>query len=162
MRRFNELASGLALVLALGLAAPALAMSPASPPPPTKSSAYKEGQRAVEAKDYAKAVPLLKQATVDNPNDADANNLLGYSYRKLGQQKAAFMYYQRALQIDPNNRGANEYLGELYVEMKDLPKAQAQLTKITQLCGTGCEEYRDLKAAIDKAHTGAGTARAGS
>lgn len=154
MRRINHLLSGFGLALALATTAPALAMGPAEPPPPTKSSAYVDGQRAVDAKEYAKAVPLLQRAIADDPRDADANNLLGYSYRKLGDQKAAFMYYQRALQIDPNNRGANEYLGELYVEMHDLPKAEAQLTKITQLCGTGCEEYRDLKGAIDKARTG--------
>jgi Flp pilus assembly protein TadD len=162
MRGFNTLLAGLAVSLAVvALTAPAFAMGPASPPPPTKSSAYIEGQRAVNAKDYAKAVPLLEKAIGDNPKDADANNLLGYSYRKLGQQKAAFMYYQRALAIEPNNRGANEYLGELYVEMHDLPKAEAQLTKITQLCGTSCEEYHDLKAAIDKERA-AGPATQGS
>lgn len=153
MRSFNTLTASLTAAAALALVATAaLAMDSASPPPPTKSSAFIDGQRAVNAKDYAKAVPLLEKAVADNPKDADADNLLGYSYRKLGQQKAAFMYYQRALQIDPNNRGANEYLGELYVEMNDLPKAEAQLQKITQLCGTGCEEYRDLKSAIDRAN----------
>jgi Flp pilus assembly protein TadD len=166
MRSFNKLFAGLTASLAvaataMALASSALAMNPGPAPANTKSSAYIDGQRAVNAKDYAKAVPLLEKAIVDNPQDADANNLLGYSYRKLGQQKAAFMYYQRALAIDPNNRGANEYLGELYVEMNDLPKAEAQLTKITQLCGTGCDEYRDLKVAIDKARA-AGPAPQGS
>lgn len=155
MRSFKALRPVLmASVMALGLAAalPAAAMGPASPAPGTKSSNYTDGQRAVEAKDYARAVPLLQRAITDNPQDADANNLLGYSYRKLGDQKAAFMYYQRALQIEPTNRGANEYLGELYVEMNDLPKAEAQLQKVTQLCGgTACDEYRDLSAAIAKA-----------
>lgn len=159
MRSFNGLLAGriVPLAAALALAAfaspPALAMDSASPPPAVKSTAFRDGQRAVNAKDYAKAVPLLEKAISENPKDADANNLLGYSYRKLGQQKAAFMYYQRALQIEPNNRGANEYLGELYVEMNELPKADAQLQKITQICGTSCEEYRDLKAAIDKARS---------
>ncbi len=159
MRSFNSLfsrlgASLLAAATIMAVAAgPVRAMSPGPSPAEPKTSSYNEGQRAVNAKDYAKAVPLLEKAIAENPQNADANNLLGYSYRKLGQQKAAFMYYQRALAIEPNNRGANEYLGELYVEMNDLPKAEAQLTKITQLCGTGCEEYRDLKAAIDKART---------
>ena len=163
MREFKCLrpimaASLLALGVTVAIASlPALAMGPSSPPPGMKSSNYTDGERAVKAKDYAKAVPLLERAITDNPQDADANNLLGYSHRKLGNQKAAFMYYQRALQIDPNNRGANEYLGELYVEMNDLPKAEAQLTKVTQLCGTSCEEYRDLKAAIDKAKASGGT-----
>lgn len=154
MRNFKYFRSPLGAVAALALlASPAFAMGPGAPPAGTKSSAYVDGQRAVNAKDYAKAVPLLERAITENPQDADANNLLGYSYRKLGNQKAALTYYQRALQIEPNNRGANEYLGELYVEMHDLPKADAQLVKVTQICGTGCEEYRDLKAAIDKART---------
>lgn len=165
MRSFNKLIPRLPISLAaaataVALASSALAMNPGPAPANTKSSAYVDGQRAVDAKDYTKAVPLLQKAIADNPKDADANNLLGYSYRKLGDQKAAFMYYQRALAIEPNNRGANEYLGELYVEMHDLPKAEAQLTKITQICGTGCEEYRDLKAAIDKAHAAGAAAPA--
>jgi Tfp pilus assembly protein PilF len=167
MRSFKALRYGVAvlsLAVAAALAAaagPASAMGPSSPPPGVKSSNYTDGMRAVQAKEYAKAVPLLERAITDDPNDADANNLLGYSHRKLGNQKAAFMYYQRALQIDPNNKGANEYLGELYVEMKDLPKAEVQLQKVTQICGgTGCEEYRDLKAAIDAAKS-AGTGTAG-
>ena len=170
MRSFNGLRSTLgglqaAAAALLLLAGPAFAMDPGAPAPGTKNSAYIDGRRAVDAKEYAKAIPLLQKALTENPKDADANNLLGYSYRKLGQQKAAFMYYERALQIDPNNRGANEYLGELYVEMNDLPKAEAQLAKVTQLCGTGCEEYRDLKAAIDKARTagpGASSPRTGT
>ena len=163
MREFNRLRPILAAsVLAIGAAmmtagVPALAMGPSEPPAGTKSSNYTEGERAVKAKDYARAVTYLERAITDNPHDADANNLLGYSHRKLGNQKAAFMYYQRALQIEPNNRGANEYLGELYVEMNELPKAEAQLQKVTQLCGTTCEEYRDLKAAIDKAKASGGT-----
>jgi Flp pilus assembly protein TadD len=162
MRQFNGFRSTLAasiVTVGAALAAatlPAAAMGPSGPPEPSKSSAYIDGQRAVNAKDYAKAVPLLERAVSQNPKDADANNLLGYSHRKLGNQQAAFMYYQRALQIDPNNRGANEYLGELYVEMNDLPKAEAQLQKVTQLCGTSCEEYRDLKAVIDKARASGG------
>jgi len=164
MRCFNRLRPALAaFLLALGTALalstlPAAAMGPPTPLPGAKSENYTEGQRAVQAKDYARAVPLLERAITDNPQDADANNLLGYSYRKLGNQKAAFMYYQRALQIEPTNRGANEYLGELYVEMNDLPNAEAQLQKVTQICGgTGCDEYRDLKAAIDKAKAGGPT-----
>ncbi len=154
MHSFRTLGLSLTAAAALlMLAAPAPAMDSSPPAAAARNSAFADGQRAVNAKDYAKAVPLLEKAISENPRDADANNLLGYSYRKLGQQKAAFMYYQRALAIDPNSRGANEYLGELYVEMNDLPKAEAQLQKVTQLCGTGCQEYRDLKAAIDKART---------
>jgi tetratricopeptide (TPR) repeat protein len=116
-----------------------------------KSRAYLDGERAVKAKEYAKAIPLLERAVNENPRDADSYNLLGYSNRKLGNTQNALIYYQRALQYDANHKGANEYLGELYVEMNDLPKAEERLVKLGQLCQMNCEEYRDLKAAIDKA-----------
>jgi tetratricopeptide (TPR) repeat protein len=129
-----------------------------------KSRAFLDGERAVKAKEYAKAIPLLERAYNENTRDADATNLLGYSHRKLGNKDTALVYYQRALQADPNHRGANEYLGELYVEMNDLPKAKERLAKLQQICrNTTCEEYRDLKAAIDKAEaTGTGAPRTGS
>lgn len=122
-----------------------------------KSRAYKDGERAVKAKDYAKAIPLLEKAINDKIRDPDTYNLLGYSYRKLGNTQNALTYYQRALQYDANHKGANEYLGQLYVEMNDLPKAEERLAKLAQLCNMSCEEYRDLKASIDKAKAGGAT-----
>jgi tetratricopeptide (TPR) repeat protein len=138
------------------------AMAMGSEPTTGKGRNFTEGERAVKAKDYAKAIPLLERSLNDNLRDADANNLLGYSYRKLGNTQTALVYYQRALAIDANHRGANEYLGELYVELNDLPKAQERLTKLTQLCGTSCEEYRDLKAAIDKAQAAPAAPKTGT
>jgi Flp pilus assembly protein TadD len=154
MYRFKNLAVALAGVAWLA-AAPAVAMM-STDPTPTKSRAYLDGERAVKAKDYAKAIPLLQQALNSDPRDADAYNLLGYSYRKTGNMQSALAYYQRALQLDANHRGANEYLGQLYVEMKELSKAEERLQKLAQLCQQRCEEYRDLKEAIDKAKAGAG------
>jgi len=127
-----------------------------------KSRAYLDGERAVKAKEYAKAIPLLEAAVNENFRDADALNLLGYSNRKLGNTQNALIYYQRALQNDANHKGANEYLGQLYVEMNDLPKAEERLAKLGTLCNN-CEEFRDLKASIDKAKAApAGAPRTGS
>lgn len=131
-------------------------------PSPTKSRAYLDAERAVKAKEYAKAIPLLEKVVNGDPRDADAYNLLGYSYRKLGNTQSAMSYYTRALQLDPNHRGANEYLGQLYVELNDLPKAEERLQKLSQLCGTGCEEYRDLKASVDNARATAAGPKTGS
>jgi len=122
-----------------------------------KSQAYKDGERAVKAKEYAKAIPLLERAMNENFRDPDTYNLLGYSYRKMGNTQNALTYYQRALQYDANHKGANEYLGQLYVEMNDLPKAEERLAKLNQVCGGRCDEYRDLKETIDKAKAGGST-----
>jgi tetratricopeptide (TPR) repeat protein len=148
MHRFNGLA--IALAVALGAAAPAAAMM-STDPTPTKSRAYLDGERAVKAKEYAKAIPLLEQVINSDPRDADAYNLLGYSFRNLGNKQSALAYYQRALQLNPNHRGANEYLGQLYLRMGKMKEAQAQLAKLQKICGRGCEEYESLRSAIAKA-----------
>ena len=95
------------------------------------------------------AVRTLKKIVAEAPDNADALNQLGYSLRKTGDRKNALGFYLKALKINPRHKGANEYLGELYVEMGDLAKARGQLDILAQICGnTSCEEYRDLAQAI--------------
>lgn len=154
MQRFKGFPVGL-VALVLLAALPAAAMM-GTDPVPGKSRAYLDAEREVKAKEYAKAIPLLERIITNDPRDADAHNLLGYSYRKTGNAKSALAYYQRALQLDPAHLGANEYLGQLYVETGDLPRAEERLQRLGQLCASRCEEFRDLKAAIDKAKAGAG------
>lgn len=101
----------------------------------------------IKAKEFASARDdLLKLA--DTYQNADVYNLLGFSLRKTGDYRTALTYYQKALDFDPKHLGALEYLGELYVETKQLEKAKAQLAKLVELCPRGCEEREDLEKAI--------------
>jgi tetratricopeptide (TPR) repeat protein len=83
-----------------------------------------------------------------HPDDADVLNLLGYGYRKSGDVDQARGYYLQALAADPKHRGANEYIGELYLETGHLNKAEERLAVLDDDCWLGCEEYTDLKEAI--------------
>ena len=103
----------------------------------------------IEAGSYGDAIPLLENVVAAKPNSADAFNYMGYSYRKLGQVDEALKYYNRALELQPNHRGANEYLGELYLELGELPKAEERLDVLDKACFFGCEEYTELKEAIE-------------
>jgi len=138
--------------LTLG-ATPAWAMGPATLPPaanaPAKDPNYLAAERLIQAKDYRAAVPLLEQVIAKNPRDADAQNYLGYSLRNLGDNQKALAAYTKALEIDPDHKGASEYLGQLYLLMDDLPRAEERLAKLDRLCLFGCPEYRELKAAVD-------------
>jgi hypothetical protein len=109
---------------------------------------YGAGQAAVKAGNYRQAIESLTKAEEAEPNNADVLNLLGFSYRKLGEFDQSLTYYQRALTLEPQHRGANEYVGELYLQMGDLPKAEERLTRLDRICTFGCEEYSDLKRAI--------------
>ena len=106
------------------------------------------GRKAVNAKDFAGAIQQLNKAAAETPKDADVQNLLGYSYRNLGQFDKAMEHYQLALQLDPRHRGAHEYLGELYLKMDQPTEAEKHLSALSRACLFGCEEYTDLKKAI--------------
>ncbi|HKK29663.1 MAG TPA: tetratricopeptide repeat protein [Alphaproteobacteria bacterium] len=106
-------------------------------------------QELIRQGDYQKAIGGLISYIQTEPGDAEGYNLLGYSYRKLGQFEKAEKAYTRALGIDPNHKGANEYLGELYLQTDRLPEAEEQLATLRRLCGgEDCEEYRLLAEAI--------------
>ena len=122
--------------------------APSSPKDQARESAFDQAVYFIKGEKYDEAIPLLKQVVADNPKDADAWNYLGYASRKLGRKEDAMGYYQKALAIDPKHKGAHEYLGELYLQLDDLPKAEAELATLKTLCPGGCEEVEELEANI--------------
>ena len=101
----------------------------------------------IKAKDFkgalAELTPML--ATYQH---ADVYNLMGYSLRKTGDYKQAYTFYRKALDFDPDHKGALEYLGELYVETGQIEKAKENIVRLQQLCPSGCEELADLQRAV--------------
>ncbi len=118
---------------------------------------YVAAKQLVEDGKYAEAVPLLENVVATDKQNADAFNYLGYSYRQLGDTDSALTYYQTALELEPRHRGANEYLGELYLILGDLPKAQERLDVLDRACFFGCDEYTELKNAIAEYKAKAGS-----
>jgi len=117
----------------------------------TENANIVAGRKAIEAKDYKGAVGHLTKAVQEEPKNADAHSMLGYSYRKLGTFDKSMEHYQTALKIDSNHRSAHEYLGELYLEMNQPDNAEKQLAALKKACPMfgRCEEYDDLKKALD-------------
>ena len=109
-----------------------------------------QARASIKAERYDQAIQQLQ--STNEISSADWNNLLGYSLRKkqppdlVGAEK----YYQAALKIDPDHRGALEYYGKLKLINNDLPGAEVLLTRLDKTCFFGCEEYSDLKQAIQK------------
>jgi len=115
--------------------------------------AFAAGYRAAydtiyERNDYAAAIAQLKLlGHDDHPNVA---NLIGYSYRKLGDYEQSQVWYERALQADPNHVLTWQYYGLWQLERGNREQALYHLGRIASICGTDCEEYRSLAAALDK------------
>ena len=143
--------------------APAPVATPTPTPTPTQAAQTPTPAAAKSVNsELAKVTTLLnsnnfKQALADLKiidsefkNNADVNNLLGYSSRKLKQYKPAATYYEKALKLNPNHLGALEYQGELFVVTNKVAAAKKNLAKLEKLCGLKCGEYLDLKKAIGK------------
>ncbi|MGV8985625.1 MAG: tetratricopeptide repeat protein [Cypionkella sp.] len=108
---------------------------------------YDEAKAMVDEGSYAAALPKLINLTKTDPQNADAWNLLGFTYRKLGQFDDSSAAYLKVLSINPNHLGALEYQGELFITTGKIDMAKANLDKLKTLCGT-CEEADDLQKAL--------------
>ncbi len=113
-----------------------------------KPDLYKQAEDLIDDEEYAQAVPLLQQSIQQKGEYADALNLLGYANRKLGDKAKAMTYYTKALNMEPNHLGANEYMGELYLEMNYQSKSEERLDVLKTACGD-CDEFDDLEDEIE-------------
>jgi tetratricopeptide (TPR) repeat protein len=104
----------------------------------------------IKAKDFKAALAELTPMLATNQH-ADVYNLMGFSLRKTGDYQQAYTFYRKALDFDPDHRGALEYLGELYAETGQIDKAKENVVRLKQLCPSGCEELADLEKAISEA-----------
>jgi len=115
--------------------------------------AFADGYRAAystiyDRNDYASAIEQLKAlGHDDHPNVA---NLIGYSYRKLGDYKLSQVWYERALKADPNHVLTWQYYGLWQIEQGNREQAEYHLSRIAAICGTDCAEYRSLAEALEK------------
>jgi Tfp pilus assembly protein PilF len=116
----------------------------------TKDPVLEKASAATKQQDWAGAAAVLKDALAANPDNASYHNLYAYSIRKGANPDMAivFKHYNEALRIDPNHRGAHEYIGEAYLMVGNVVKAKEHLGVLDKLCFFPCAEYTDLKQAI--------------
>ena len=143
----KQLLAGAAFSLLSAAAAHAADMAP-SPPAATATDPLATARARIAEKKWPAAIDELKR--VNATGSADWNNLMGYSLRKgkTPDLAGAGQFYDAALRIDPQHRGALEYSGELYLMTGELPKAEQRLAALEKVCAMKCEEYADLKQAV--------------
>ena len=101
--------------------------------PAAKRPRSRDGYRAAYAtiydrNDYAAAIGQLK--ALGHDDIAAVANLIGYSYRKLGDYKVSQIWYERALKADPNHVKTWQYYGLWQVEQGNRDQAQYHLNRI--------------------------------
>ena len=125
-------------------------------PDPTPAAAPKldrmaSGRAAIKASDWKKAISEMSTAVKEQPGNADAHNLLAFSFRKQATPDLpkAFEHYNTALKLNPNHKGAHEYIGEAYLMDGKPAKAEEHLARLKTICGgSACEEYDDLAKSL--------------
>ena len=126
-----------------------------------KASLYKAGKKLVikakklEEKDkvekalklYSKAYDKLLKAYNKDKKNPDVLNYLGFTLRKAGNFEKAETFYLAGLEIKPDHKGINEYLGELYIKTNRIELAKERLEVLK---GCKCEEFEELKELIEE------------
>ena len=125
-----------------------------------KANLYKEAKKFIirakklEKKDkvekalklYSKAYDKLLKAYDKDKKNPDVLNYLGFTLRKAGNFEEAETFYLAGLEIKPDHKGINEYLGELYIKTNRIELAKERLEVLK---GCKCEEFEELKELIE-------------
>ena len=113
-----------------------------------KSADYYTAKDLIKNENYKEAIEILKGLEKETPKDADIQNYLGFSFRKLGNLDLAAIHYDKALNLNPKHKGALEYQGEMYLKMNEVDKAKENLKKLDKICFLGCKEMEKLELSI--------------
>ena len=113
-----------------------------------KSTDYYLAKDFIEQGKYTKAINILKELEKESSKDADVQNYLGFSYRKIGNLDLAAVHYNKALILDPKHKGALEYQGEMFLTLNQVDKAKQNLEKLDKICFLGCKEMDKLELSI--------------
>tara|TARA_B100000900_G_C20597660_1_gene724091 strand:+ start:2918 stop:3367 length:450 start_codon:yes stop_codon:yes gene_type:complete len=111
---------------------------------------YEKATNHLKNEEYRKALRVLGKYTKSKPKDADGWTLYAFSQRKLKNYKKAEVNYEKALELDSENKIALEYQGELFVETGRLGLAQVNLNKLKELCPMSCDELEKLRKYINQ------------
>jgi tetratricopeptide (TPR) repeat protein len=109
---------------------------------------FAAGKKALAAENWNAAVASLTLAALRDPENADIQNYIGYAYRRLRQLEPALDHYWKAVALNPRHRSAHQHLGEAFLAMGKIAKAEEHLAALERICLIPCEEYGDLKRAI--------------
>lgn len=112
-----------------------------------------EGLKALDAGAYEKANRLFNLALKTDINNSYLHFLNAYAYHLRGLGGEGSLYalaqqgYEQALQFDPGNVAARQYLGLLYLDRRNYPAARVQLMEAALYDHSDPELLYDLAAA---------------
>jgi len=94
---------------------------------------YRATSSAKAKRVYERAAENFSKAVELDPTMVSAFSNLGYCLRKTGKLDESLKAYNSALKLDPKYAQAREYLGETYLAMDDLEKANGELKFLSEM-----------------------------
>lgn len=110
---------------------------------------YLQAVELINDRRYDQALASLNEASEAFGPHPDILTYKGYVWRKKGDIAQATSFYEQALAIAPDHRGATEYYGELKVAVGDTAGARRMLARLERLCTYGCAQTEELRRWID-------------
>lgn len=99
--------------------------------PATKGLALELGVAYYKKSDFPKAIQYLKQASMEDPSNGEATQLLGLSYYLGGHPRDAIPLLEKVQGWFPRaNVDASYILGICYIQTKDYPNARKAFAKM--------------------------------
>lgn len=111
---------------------------------------FRAGMEHLHGARHREAVEALRQAARMVPEQADYRAALGWALFRVAPSdarasRAAIAELRRALQLDPTNRSAHLYLGQLYAQTGHPDQAIAELERLLQLDPDSMEAADQLR-----------------
>ncbi len=152
--RFTPAAVSLAVVLAL-TSSVSIGQKP-DPIHPQSLMWLQQGQAALGAGAYDKAVDAFETALVIDPRNRNAYLGMAQVSRARQLPGKAIRFYDEALRLNPQDVATLQAQGQAMIAKGAIASARGNLAKITALCKSGCEAATQLGSAINSAGNSAG------
>ncbi len=146
------------LILVFGLAASSMAVPGVSQRPddqlsPKSVALLKQGEASAAAGKYVEADDAFETALAVDPRNRAAFVAMARVAAKQKLYGQAIRFSNKALLLEPTDRGAFAVQGQAMVELGALGKAKDVLAKLQTICAGACPEAATLSAAIARGPT---------
>jgi len=117
---------------------------------PVAYFAYRRGIEEYDAKQYAKSVPLFREATATDPGSAAPRFFLAMSYLMTSDFIPAMTELQAVTRLgkSPYLQAAHMYLAKVYLHQEDRSGADRELDLSIELGGELATQAQQLRARL--------------
>ncbi len=90
------------------------------------------------------AAGCATSSEVSQPQSAGYHNKIGLSYLNEGKVQLAFVEFQKAIQIEPDNKDIVYNLGIVYLQLEDYENARKSFLRAVELDSNFADSYNNL------------------